>query len=87
MAVFTPLVMMVKDCTLLAHVDEEGGPLNRAPRASIIAEAWVLQALSIVLQENGTLRPKSMCFVIPVALWASCGNMRNKMKCLEGKRQ
>ena len=30
------------DAHLLAKVDEEGGPLNRAPRASIIAETWVL---------------------------------------------
>lgn len=37
---------------LLARVDEEGGPLNRAPRASIFAELYVLQALSILLQEK-----------------------------------
>lgn len=43
---------------LLAHVDEEGGPLNRAPRASIIAETWVLQALSIVLQEKRSITPR-----------------------------
>lgn len=43
---------------LLAHVDEEGGPLNRAPRASIIAEVWVLQALSIVLQEKRNISPQ-----------------------------
>ena len=46
------------DAHLLAKVDEEGGPLNRAPRASIIAETWVLQALSIVLQEKRQITPQ-----------------------------
>lgn len=46
------------DAHLLAHVDAEGGPLNRAPRASIIAETWVLQAISIVLQEKRNITPK-----------------------------
>ena len=40
------------DALLLAHVDEEGGPLNRAPRASILAETFVLQRLSVLLQVN-----------------------------------
>ena len=35
---------------LVAHVDKEGGPLNRAPRNSILAETVVLQALSVLLQ-------------------------------------
>lgn len=43
---------------LLAHVDEEGGPMNRAPRASILSETIVLQALSTVLQENAKINPK-----------------------------
>lgn len=43
---------------LLAHVDEEGGPLNRAPRASILSETIVLQALSIVLQSACNISPK-----------------------------
>lgn len=38
------------ECTLLAGVSEEGGPLNRAPRNSVNAEMLILQALSIVLQ-------------------------------------
>ena len=37
------------DALLLAHVDEEGGPLNRAPRNSVLAEMFVLQALSDIL--------------------------------------
>lgn len=43
---------------LLAHIDEEGGPLNRAPRASILSEAIVLQALSVILQEDANIDPK-----------------------------
>lgn len=39
------------DCTLLARVDHEGDRLNKPPRASIIVEVTVLQALSVLLQE------------------------------------
>ena len=46
------------DTHLLAHVDNEGGPLNRAPRASVLSEMIVLQGLSIVLQERRGLSPK-----------------------------
>lgn len=46
------------DVHLFAGVDKEGGPLNRAPRASIIAELIVLQGLSVVLQEKRNLSPK-----------------------------
>lgn len=42
---------------LTAHADEEGGPLNRAPRMSILAETYVLQALSVVLQERHKQTP------------------------------
>ena len=38
------------ECTLLAGVAEEGGPLNRAPRNSVNAEMLILEALSVVLQ-------------------------------------
>lgn len=42
------------DAVLIASVDEEGGELNKAPRLSIIAEAIVLQSLSVLLQNiNG----------------------------------
>lgn len=38
------------DACLFAGVAEEGGPLNRAPRNSILAETLTLQALSVALQ-------------------------------------
>ena len=38
------------ECTLLAGVAEEGGPLNRAPRNSVNAEMLILEALSVILQ-------------------------------------
>lgn len=38
------------DAFLYAGVSKEGGPLNRAPRASITAEIIVLQGLSLILQ-------------------------------------
>lgn len=43
---------------LTAHVAQEGGPLNRAPRNSILAENLVLQALSVILQEQRDLSPQ-----------------------------
>ena len=43
---------------LTAAADNEGGPLNRAPRASILSEVLVLQALSVVLQEKRALSPQ-----------------------------
>ena len=38
------------DAFLVAGVGAEGGPLNRAPRNSILAEILTLQALSVALQ-------------------------------------
>ncbi len=38
------------DLFLYAGVGEEGGPMNRAPRNSILAEVLTLQALSVALQ-------------------------------------
>ncbi len=46
------------DVHLYAGVSQEGGPLNRAPRASILTETLVLQGLSIVLQEKRAITPK-----------------------------
>lgn len=46
------------DAYLFAGVNQEGGPLNRAPRASILAEVFVLQGLSVVLQTTRGLTPK-----------------------------
>ncbi|MBR4213026.1 MAG: SIS domain-containing protein [Bacteroidales bacterium] len=46
------------ECTLLAGVREEGGPLNRAPRNSVNAEMLILQALSVVLQVEKDWTPE-----------------------------
>lgn len=46
------------DAHLLAHVDNEGGPLNRAPRASILSEILVLQGLSVLLQDHRQMTPQ-----------------------------
>jgi len=43
---------------LLAHIDNEGGPLNRAPRTSILAEMITLQALSVLLQSDANVKPE-----------------------------
>lgn len=43
---------------LYAGVAAEGGPLNRAPRMSILAETLVLQALSVILQANAEVTPQ-----------------------------
>ena len=43
---------------LYAGVGQEGGPLNRAPRASILAECFALQKLSVLLQSQYGLDPK-----------------------------
>lgn len=45
------------DVHLTAQAQQEGGPLNRAPRASILVEMLVLQALSVVLQDRRGLTP------------------------------
>jgi len=46
------------DAYLFAGINQEGGPLNRAPRASILAEVFVLQGLSVVLQTDRGLTPQ-----------------------------
>ena len=46
------------DAHLTAAITNEGGPLNRAPRASILVETLVLQALSVVLQERRAITPQ-----------------------------
>ena len=45
------------DAFLIAHIDNEGGPLNKAPRASIISETIVLQMLSVLLQSHKQILP------------------------------
>ena len=44
---------------LVAGVNYEGGVLNRAPRASILAETYILQCLSVLLQEASDITPES----------------------------
>lgn len=46
------------DAFLLAGVQNEGGPLNRAPRNSILAEIFSLQTLSVMLQANQDWTPE-----------------------------
>lgn len=43
---------------LLAAATEEGGPMNRAPRGSILAETIVVQALSVLLQSEAAVTPQ-----------------------------
>lgn len=46
------------DVHIFAGVNQEGGPLNRAPRTSIIIETIALQTLSVVLQEKRNITPQ-----------------------------
>lgn len=46
------------ECTLMAGVPEEGGPMNRAPRNSVNAEMLVLEALSVLLQVESDWTPE-----------------------------
>lgn len=46
------------DAFLFAGVAHEGGPLDRAPRNSILAETLTLQALSVALQVQRGLTPE-----------------------------
>ena len=46
------------DAHILAHVDAEGGPMNRAPRNSITAENFIIQVLSAILQDEKKLSPQ-----------------------------
>lgn len=46
------------DASLVAGVEREGGVLNRAPRASILAEINILQCLSVVLQDEVSITPQ-----------------------------
>ncbi len=46
------------EAVLFAGIGAEGGPLNRAPRNSILAEIYVLQALSVMLQADRAITPE-----------------------------
>ncbi len=65
------------DATLAAPVREEGGPLNRAPRASFLVETIVLQGLSILLQEKRGLTPQEYVLRHP---GGSLGQLRENEK-------
>lgn len=65
------------DAFLFAGVAEEGGPLNRAPRMSIMAETFVLQALSVVLQSDVDLTPQKYVTWHP---GGSLGKLREEEK-------
>ena len=45
------------DAFLFAGVNAEGGPMNRAPRNSVLAEMLTLQALSVALQAEKNWDP------------------------------
>lgn len=62
---------------LPAHAQNEGGPLNRAPRASILAETLVLQGLSVVLQERRAMTPQEYVMRHP---GGSLGKLREDEK-------
>ncbi|ADK80477.1 KpsF/GutQ family sugar-phosphate isomerase [Sediminispirochaeta smaragdinae] len=46
------------DAHLFAGVPEEGGPLDRAPRISVLAEILILQGLSVILQSVRGVSPE-----------------------------
>ena len=46
------------EVALIAGVKPEGDPLNKPPRASILAEIVMLQSLSVLLQETRGLTPQ-----------------------------
>lgn len=46
------------DAFIYAAVNKECGPLNRAPRLSVIAETIALQALSVILQNYNKVTPE-----------------------------
>ena len=62
---------------LPAHIDIEGGPLNRAPRTSILAETIVLQALSVLLQQKRNITPAEYVLRHP---GGSLGQLRDNEK-------
>lgn len=46
------------DAHIYAGTPNEGGPLNRAPRMSILVECVAIQALSVILQEHAKITPQ-----------------------------
>ncbi len=62
---------------LKAGVNQEGGPLNRAPRSSILIETYILQCLSVVLQESVNITPQEYVLRHP---GGSLGQLRENEK-------
>lgn len=67
----------IADAHIFAGVEHEGGPLNRAPRNSILAEILALQALSVVLQEKRAMTPQEYVMRHP---GGSLGTLRDNEK-------
>lgn len=65
------------DAHLTARALAEGGPLNRAPRVSILSECYVLQALSVILQEKRAMTPQEYVQRHP---GGSLGKLRDEEK-------
>ena len=65
------------DAYLYAGVSREGDPLNRAPRASITAEIFVLQGLSLLLQCIKEISPQQYVKWHP---GGALGNLRENEK-------
>ena len=65
------------DLCLTAGVSREGGVLNRAPRASILVETYMLQCLSVLLQEDADLTPQKYVKFHP---GGSLGKLRENEK-------
>lgn len=65
------------DAHIYAGIQQEGGPLNRAPRNSILAETLVLQALSVILQEKRAITPQEYIMRHP---GGSLGALRDNEK-------
>ncbi len=71
------------DVFLPAGVGEEGGPLNRAPRNSILAEVLTLQALSVALQADCGQDPAQYIRCHP---GGALGQLREDENALEGRQ-
>ncbi len=65
------------DAKIIAGVKNEGGPLNRAPRTSIIVEMLALQCLSVILQSDRNLTPEEYVLRHP---GGSLGKLRDNEK-------
>lgn len=65
------------DACLIAGVENEGGPLNRAPMSSVLVECMAMQGLSVLLQTECGLTPHDYIKRHP---GGSLGNLRTGEK-------